>query len=97
MRRAFMSLTTGIVIALVTPRADADTGAQEWAPVPGESFMRGDVEGDPNEAPKPATVAAIKAQPAFAAFPPVRMSRLSVMPVSDEHWKRIIEMGDGLA
>ena len=58
MRRAFMSLTTGIVIALVTPRADADTGAQELASVPGGSFMMGDVEGDPNEAPKPATVAA---------------------------------------
>jgi hypothetical protein len=58
MRRAFISLTTGIVIALVTPRADADTGAQELASVPGGSFMMGDVEGDPNEASKPATVAA---------------------------------------
>lgn len=41
---------------------------------------------------KPATVAAIKAQPAFAAFPPVRMSRLSVMPVTDAEWKRIEDM-----
>jgi len=41
---------------------------------------------------KPATVAAIKAQPAFAAFPLVRMSRLSVMPVTDAEWKRLEDM-----
>jgi predicted RNA-binding protein with PUA-like domain len=43
--------------------------------------------------PKPVTLAAIKADPAFAEFPLVRMSRLSVMPVSAEHWKRISRMG----
>ena len=35
------------------------------------------------------TLASIKADKAFASFPLVRMARLSVMPVSDEEWKRI--------
>ena len=37
----------------------------------------------------PVTLAAIKADKAFASFPLVRMSRLSVMPVTDAEWKRI--------
>ena len=43
--------------------------------------------------PKPVTLAAIKVLPAFASFPLVRMSRLSVMPVTDAEWKRIENMG----
>jgi predicted RNA-binding protein with PUA-like domain len=39
--------------------------------------------------PRPVTLAEIKADKAFAGFPLVRMSRLSVMPVSDEEWARI--------
>jgi len=42
---------------------------------------------------QPVTLAAIKADRAFASFPLVRMSRLSVMPVSDAEWKRIVDMG----
>ncbi|PYS36837.1 MAG: EVE domain-containing protein [Acidobacteria bacterium] len=38
------------------------------------------------------TLAAIKADKAFASFPLVRMSRLSVMPVTDDEWKRIEAM-----
>ncbi|HUL71235.1 MAG TPA: EVE domain-containing protein [Gemmatimonadales bacterium] len=41
---------------------------------------------------KPVTLAAIKADPAFADFPLVRMSRLSVMPVSSEHWSRLLSL-----
>ena len=37
----------------------------------------------------PVTLASIKADKAFASFPLVRMSRLSVMPVTDAEWKRI--------
>jgi predicted RNA-binding protein with PUA-like domain len=37
----------------------------------------------------PVTLAAVKAEKAFASFPLVRMSRLSVMPVSDAEWSRI--------
>ena len=40
-------------------------------------------------------VAAIKAEKAFAAFALVRMSRLSVMPVSDDEWARIEKMSLG--
>jgi predicted RNA-binding protein with PUA-like domain len=42
---------------------------------------------------KPVTLAAVKADKAFAAFPLVRMSRLSVMPVTDEECARIEKMG----
>jgi predicted RNA-binding protein with PUA-like domain len=42
---------------------------------------------------KPVTLAAVKADKAFATFPLVRMSRLSVMPVTDEEWARIEKMG----
>jgi predicted RNA-binding protein with PUA-like domain len=44
---------------------------------------------------RPVTLAAIKADPAFASFPLVRMSRLSVMPVTDDEWKRIERMSAG--
>jgi predicted RNA-binding protein with PUA-like domain len=43
--------------------------------------------------PKPVTLAAIKAEPALAELALVRMSRLSVMPVSAEHWKLLCKMG----
>src|SRR5687768_9149908 len=42
---------------------------------------------------QPVTLAAIKADKAFASFALVRMSRLSVMPVTDAEWKRIEKMG----
>jgi predicted RNA-binding protein with PUA-like domain len=42
--------------------------------------------------PRPVTLAAIKADKAFASFPLVRMSRLSVMPVTDDEWARIEKM-----
>ncbi len=41
----------------------------------------------------PVTLAALKADPRFAEFALVRQSRLSVMPVSEAHWKLIAEMG----
>jgi predicted RNA-binding protein with PUA-like domain len=41
---------------------------------------------------RPVTLAEIKGDPAFADFPLVRNSRLSVMPVSDAEWKRIEKM-----
>lgn len=41
---------------------------------------------------RPVRLAEIKADPFFASFALVRMSRLSVMPVSNEEWLRIEEM-----
>ncbi|MGK7869638.1 EVE domain-containing protein [Falsiroseomonas sp. E2-1-a20] len=43
--------------------------------------------------PKPVTLAEIKADPDFAELALVRMSRLSVMPVSAEHWKKLCRLG----
>ena len=37
----------------------------------------------------PVTLAQLKADPQFAEFPLIRQSRLSVMPVSEEHWAAI--------
>ncbi len=39
--------------------------------------------------PRPVTLAEIKAKPAFKDFPLVRISRLSVMPVTDKEWAKI--------
>ncbi len=41
----------------------------------------------------PVTLAALKADPAFADLPLIRMSRLSVSPVSDAHWHAICALG----
>ena len=43
----------------------------------------------------PVTLAAIKGDRRFASFVLTRVPRLSVMPVTDEEWKRIVEMGSG--
>ena len=42
--------------------------------------------------PRPVTLAEIKARPDFKDFPLVRISRLSVMPVSDKEWSEIEKM-----
>jgi predicted RNA-binding protein with PUA-like domain len=41
---------------------------------------------------QPVTLAAVKADKSFAAFPLTRVPRLSVMPVSDDEWKRLESM-----
>jgi len=43
--------------------------------------------------PKPVSLATIKADPAFADLALVRQSRLSVMPVSAEHWRKLCKLG----
>jgi predicted RNA-binding protein with PUA-like domain len=43
--------------------------------------------------PRPVTLVEIKADPALADMALVRQSRLSVMPVSKQHWDRICRMG----
>ena len=47
--------------------------------------------------PRPVTLAAIKAEPALADLALVRLSRLSVVPVSTEHWALICRMGGWMA
>ncbi len=43
---------------------------------------------------RPVTLEAIKGDRAFRAFELVRLPRLSVMPVPDVLWDRILQMGD---
>ena len=44
--------------------------------------------------PRAVALAEVKADPSFKDFPLVRISRLSVMPVSDAEWGRILEISD---
>ncbi len=46
---------------------------------------------------KPVTLKEIKALPEFSQWELVRQSRLSVMPVSEEHWQRILSLSKGNA
>jgi predicted RNA-binding protein with PUA-like domain len=41
---------------------------------------------------RPVTLAEIKAEPALAKMELIRQSRLSVAPVRDEEWQRVLEM-----
>jgi predicted RNA-binding protein with PUA-like domain len=43
--------------------------------------------------PRPVTLAALKADPDFADLALVKFSRLSVAPVSPEHWAKICALG----
>ena len=45
---------------------------------------------------RPVTLAEIKADSAFKDFPLVRISRLSVMPVTDSEWSRIEKLSQGV-
>jgi len=45
--------------------------------------------------PRPVALAEIKAKPVFKDFPLVRISRLSVMPVSAKEWAEIEKMAGG--
>lgn len=44
--------------------------------------------------PRPITLAEIKADKRFAAFPLTRLPRLSVMPVTDREWELIEKMSE---
>jgi predicted RNA-binding protein with PUA-like domain len=78
--------------------------------VVGVAKALGDAYADPNDPtgkaavvnvgpvkklPRPVTLKEIKADPFFKTFALVRISRLSVMPVSDAEWARIEHMAGG--
>jgi predicted RNA-binding protein with PUA-like domain len=44
---------------------------------------------------RPVSLAEIRAEPVLAEMPLIKMTRLSVMPVSGEQWKKILAMGEG--
>ena len=72
------------VVAVARAAGDAYLDPQDRS---GKMFVV-DVVPD-KKLPRPVTLAEIKADKAFADFPLVRISRLSVMPVSDAEWARI--------
>jgi predicted RNA-binding protein with PUA-like domain len=70
-------------IMRVTREARPDPKDPNWVSV--------EVEAVRPVAP-PVTLKAIKAEPALAKMELVRLSRLSVSPVRDEEWARVLEM-----
>ena len=44
--------------------------------------------------PQPVTLAQIKQDPDFEGFDLIRISRLSVVPVSEAHWQKILKLGN---
>ena len=75
------------VVAVARAGGDAYPDPQDPT---GKSYVV-DVIAD-KKLPRPVTLAEIKADRAFATCPLVRMSRLSVMPVTDAEWARIEKM-----
>jgi predicted RNA-binding protein with PUA-like domain len=75
------------VVAVARAAGDAYPDPQDRS---GKMFVVDVVPG--TRLPRPVTLAEIKADRAFATFPLVRMSRLSVMPVTDAEWARIEKM-----
>jgi predicted RNA-binding protein with PUA-like domain len=74
----------GIMRIASAPRPDPKDGA--WVSVRVEPVRALE---------RPVTLAEIKAEPALASMELIRQSRLSVAPVRDEEWARVLEMAGG--
>jgi predicted RNA-binding protein with PUA-like domain len=70
--------------------------AREYYPDPSDKTGRfGMVDVKPvRKLTRPVTLQQIKADPRLADFALVRQSRLSVVPVSEAHWRLICEIGE---
>lgn len=75
----------GIARVASAPYPDPEADDERWTVV--------DVEAVRPLA-RPVTLKEIKADPAFSGWELVRISRLSVMPVPDELWQRILAMAE---
>lgn len=87
--RAFFyrSVVEPAIVGIMTVSAEAYPATAE----PGEKFVC--VKVKPlRPLPREVPLAAIKADPRLAELKLVRQSRLSVMPVSDEHWRLLCGM-----
>ena len=73
--------------AFADPTADKEEASGGWLAV--------ELAANGKPFAQPVTLAAIKADAAFRKLLLVRHSRLSVMPVSPEEFRRIVEMGEG--
>jgi predicted RNA-binding protein with PUA-like domain len=80
-----MSDKAVVGIMRVTRGAEPDPKAPEWVRVRVEPVR---------PLARPVTLAEIKAEPALARMELIRQSRLSVAPVRDEEWARVLEMAD---
>ena len=78
-----MSDKAVVGIMKITRGAEPDPKAPDWVRVRVEPVR-------PLE--RPVTLAEIKAEPKLARMELIRQSRLSVAPVRDEEWTRILEM-----
>ena len=81
-----MSDKAVVGIMRVTRGAEPDPKAPEWVRVRVEPVK---------PLVTPVTLAAIKAEPSLARMELIRQSRLSVAPVRDEEWEKVIAMGGG--
>jgi len=70
-------------IMRVTRGAEPDPKAPEWVRVRVEPVTK---------LARPVTLAAIKAEPSLARMELIRQSRLSVAPVRDDEWAKVVEM-----
>lgn len=78
-----MSDKAVVGIMRVTREAQPDPKAPDWVTVRVEPVRALE---------RPVTLAEIKAAPKLAGMELIRQSRLSVAPVRDEEWQRILEM-----
>ena len=78
-----MSDKSVVGIMRVTRGAEPDPKAPEWVRVRVEPLK---------PLPRPVTLAEIKAEPRLSKMELIRQSRLSVAPVRDEEWAKVLEM-----
>jgi predicted RNA-binding protein with PUA-like domain len=79
-----MSDKAVVGIMRVTRGAEPDPKAPEWVTVRVEPVRKLE---------RPVTLAEIKAEPSLARMELIRQSRLSVAPVREEEWAKVVEMG----
>jgi len=78
-----MSDKAVVGIMRIAGAAEPDPKAPEWVRVPVEPVR---------PLANPVTLAAIKAEPSLAAMELIRQSRLSVAPVREDEWRKVLEM-----
>ena len=78
-----MSDKAVVGIMKVTREAESDPRAPDWVRVRVEPVCKLE---------RPVTLAQIKAEPSLAKMELIRQSRLSVAPVRDEEWAKVLEM-----
>jgi len=80
-----MSDKAVVGIMRVTRGAEPDPKAPDWVRVRVEPVQR---------LKRPVTLAEIRAEPALAKMELIRQSRLSVAPVRDDEWSKVLEIAN---